>query len=90
MFCLKDLEPLRHHKSVALTTRNYILTLCISWYHDFFPGKYLLLRDPNKPVMRLYDIPDNSFESDDSESDSGEEDGEDSEDEETGNDSQKE
>ena len=26
-------------------------------------GKYLIVKDPNKPVIRLYDIPDNTFES---------------------------
>lgn len=34
-------------------------------------GKFLIVKDPNKPVIRLYDIPDNTFESDD---DSDEED----------------
>ncbi|XP_044731758.1 eukaryotic translation initiation factor 3 subunit D [Chrysoperla carnea] len=33
-------------------------------------GKYLIMKDPNKPMIRLYDIPDNTFESD-GESDSG-------------------
>ena len=28
-------------------------------------GKYLLVNDPNKPVIRLYKVPDNTFESDD-------------------------
>ncbi len=28
-------------------------------------GKYLIVKDPNKPVIRLYDIPDNTFESED-------------------------
>jgi len=28
-------------------------------------GKYLLLRDPNKQVIRLFDVPNNTFESDD-------------------------
>lgn len=33
-------------------------------------GKYLIMKDPNKPMIRLYDIPDNTFESDgESESD---------------------
>lgn len=33
-------------------------------------GKYLIMKDPNKPMIRLYDIPDNTFESDgDSDSD---------------------
>lgn len=26
-------------------------------------GKYLIMKDPNKPMIRLYDIPDNTFES---------------------------
>jgi translation initiation factor 3 subunit D len=30
-------------------------------------GKYLIMKDPNKPVIRLYDIPDNTFESEGSE-----------------------
>jgi translation initiation factor 3 subunit D len=30
-------------------------------------GKYLIMKDPNKPVIRLYDIPDNTFESSGSE-----------------------
>lgn len=29
-------------------------------------GKYLIVKDPNKPVIRLYDIPDNTFESEES------------------------
>ena len=28
-------------------------------------GKYLIVKDPNKPVIRLYNIPDNTFESED-------------------------
>ena len=34
-------------------------------------GKYLIVKDPNKSVLRLYDIPDNTF---DSEEDSNSED----------------
>ncbi|XP_055903568.1 eukaryotic translation initiation factor 3 subunit D-1 [Eupeodes corollae] len=30
-------------------------------------GKYLIMKDPNKQMIRLYDIPDNTFESDGSE-----------------------
>ncbi|XP_047143474.1 eukaryotic translation initiation factor 3 subunit D isoform X1 [Hydra vulgaris] len=40
-------------------------------------GKYLLLKDPNRGVLLLYDIPDNSFESD---SDEVEEDDDDEDD----------
>ena len=28
-------------------------------------GKFLIVKDPNKNVIRLYDIPDSTFESDD-------------------------
>ncbi|XP_046392789.1 eukaryotic translation initiation factor 3 subunit D isoform X1 [Ischnura elegans] len=34
-------------------------------------GKYLIMKDPNKPMIRLYDIPDNTF---DSENEDGDED----------------
>lgn len=30
-------------------------------------GKYLIMKDPNKPMLRLYDIPDNTFETEGSE-----------------------
>ncbi|XP_021951551.1 eukaryotic translation initiation factor 3 subunit D [Folsomia candida] len=36
-------------------------------------GKYLILRDPNKPLIHLFDIPDNTFESE--EEDTSDEDG---------------
>lgn len=32
-------------------------------------GKYLIMKDPNKPMIRLYDIPDNTFESDNEDAD---------------------
>ena len=31
-------------------------------------GKYLVLRDPNKPMIHLFDIPDNTFESEEEDS----------------------
>jgi len=36
-------------------------------------GKYLIMKDPNKPVIRIYDIPDDTFESDDDDDDDDEE-----------------
>jgi len=35
-------------------------------------GKYLIVKDPNKPMLRLYDIPDDTFDSEDSEESSDE------------------
>jgi len=40
-------------------------------------GKYLLMKDPNKPVIRLYDIPNSTFESSESEESSDEDDDDD-------------
>jgi translation initiation factor 3 subunit D len=40
-------------------------------------GKYLIMKDPNKPVIRIYDIPDDTFDSDNDDFD--EEDDEDEE-----------
>jgi translation initiation factor 3 subunit D len=37
-------------------------------------GKYLIVKDPNKPMIRLYDIPDSTFESEE-ESEDSEDDG---------------
>ncbi|XP_043064680.1 eukaryotic translation initiation factor 3 subunit D-1-like [Drosophila ficusphila] len=34
-------------------------------------GKYLIMKDPNKPIIRLYDISDNTFDSDDSDDGEG-------------------
>lgn len=43
---------------------RYIINTCL----QLPDGKYLFLKDPNKPVVRLYDIPDDSFESDEEDS----------------------
>merc|ERR1712117_217867 len=37
-------------------------------------GKYLIVKDPMKPVIRLYDIPDSTFESEDESDDEDEDD----------------
>lgn len=33
-------------------------------------GKYLIMKDPNKPMIRIYDIPNSTFESDEDDDDS--------------------
>merc|ERR1719423_264096 len=48
-------------------------------------GKYLIMKDPNKPVIRIYDIPDDTFESDDDDDDD-DDDEEDEDDAEDGDD----
>lgn len=39
-------------------------------------GKYVLVKDPNKSILRLYSVPDNTFEEDVEESQIAEEDAE--------------
>ncbi|KAK7113603.1 eukaryotic translation initiation factor 3 subunit D-like isoform X1 [Littorina saxatilis] len=46
-------------------------------------GKYLIMKDPNKPVVRIYDIPDHTFESEDDDDSSSEDDDESESDDET-------
>jgi translation initiation factor 3 subunit D len=36
-------------------------------------GKYVLIKDPNKPVLRLYAVPPNTFEDEEEEEGEGEE-----------------
>jgi translation initiation factor 3 subunit D len=86
----QQFKPKVFAQQIALDMDNSwgILRVIIDTCMKLKEGKYLLLRDPNKPVMRLYDIPDNSFESE-SDSDSGDEGG-DASDEEEGAESQKE
>merc|ERR1712168_1583309 len=86
----QQFKPRVFAQQIALDMDNAwgILRMIIDTCMKLKEGKYLLLRDPNKPIMRLYDIPDNSFESEESDSD-GDDEGEESE-EETGEDSQKE
>ncbi|XP_053392619.1 eukaryotic translation initiation factor 3 subunit D-like isoform X1 [Mercenaria mercenaria] len=45
-------------------------------------GKYLIMKDPNKPMVRIYDIPDNTFETDEDDESSEEESTEESDDDE--------
>merc|ERR1719419_2025015 len=47
-------------------------------------GKYLIMKAPNKPMIRIYDIPNNTFESeeDDDDSDESDEDSSDDDDDE--------
>jgi len=42
-------------------------------------GKYLIMKDPNKPVVRLYNIPNNSFESDEDDDETSSDDDDDDE-----------
>ena len=44
-------------------------------------GKYLIMKDPNKPVIRIYDCPSDAFEKEDESDEDSDEDSDDSEEE---------
>ncbi|KAL3900572.1 MAG: hypothetical protein SGCHY_001253, partial [Lobulomycetales sp.] len=58
-----------------------VVDLCLSRFSD---GKYVMVKDPNKSVLRIYKVPDSTFEDDDEEDaeDEEEEDEDDDDDEE--------
>merc|ERR1712019_247000 len=72
----QQFKPKEFANQIALDMDNAwgILRVIIDTCLKCPEGKYLLLRDPNKGVVRLYDIPDHTFES---EASSSEEDGDD-------------
>ena len=53
------MHPRPHHGSEGelVCLPGFVFNLC------FQDGKYLIVKDPNKPILRLYDIPDGTFES---------------------------
>merc|ERR1712243_254869 len=86
----QQFKPKVFAQQIALDMDNAwgILRVIIDTCLKLKEGKYLLLRDPNKPIMRLYDIPDNSFETEESDSGDDDDGGDDSD--ASGEDSQKE
>eukprot|EP00118_Oscarella_pearsei_P014227 m.120530 g.120530 ORF g.120530 m.120530 type:complete len:550 (+) comp37734_c0_seq8:49-1698(+) len=48
-----------------------ILRVVVDLLMKLEPNKYLVLKDPNKPVVRIYSIPQDEFESEDEEGEEG-------------------
>lgn len=69
---LQQFKPHEFATQINLSMDNAwgILRCIIDLIRKQKDGKYLIMKDPNKPMIRLYDIPDNTFDSDDSD-DSG-------------------
>ncbi|XP_071814544.1 eukaryotic translation initiation factor 3 subunit D-like [Apostichopus japonicus] len=59
-----------------------ILRCIIDKCFELKEGKFLILKDPNKPVIRIYDIPDNTFSTDDEDDDEDDDDDDNEEDDE--------
>jgi len=64
----QQFKPKEFADQIALNMDNGwgILRVIVDTCMKLPEGKYLILKDPNKGVIRLYDIPDNTFESEES------------------------
>jgi len=82
---MQQFKPVEFAQQINLNMDNCwgILRCIIDTCMKLKEGKYLILKDPNKPVIRIYDIPNNTFESDEDEDDESEDEESDDEDEET-------
>jgi len=82
---MQQFKPVEFAQQINLNLDNCwgILRCVIDTCMKLKEGKYLILKDPNKPVMRIYDIPNNTFESDEEDDDSEDDDDDDEEEEES-------
>lgn len=62
----QQFKPHEFANQINLNMENAwgILRCIIDMCMKLKEGKYLIMKDPNKPVIRLYDIPDNTFSDD--------------------------
>ena len=65
-------KPREFADQIALKLDNAwgVLRCIIDMCMKLSAGKYLILKDPNKPTILIYDIPDDSFEGSGSEDES--------------------
>ncbi|XP_071106737.1 eukaryotic translation initiation factor 3 subunit D-like [Haliotis cracherodii] len=77
----QQFKPIEFASQINLNMDNAwgILRCIIDTCMKLKEGKYLIMKDPNKPVIRIYDIPDNTFESDEDDDDDSSDDEEESE-----------
>ena len=61
----QQFKPTEFASQINLSMDNAwgVVRCIIDLVRDQKDGKYLIVKDPNKPVIRLYDIPDNTFDS---------------------------
>lgn len=81
----QQFKPSEFAQQINLNMENAwgILRCIIDVCMKMDEGKYLIMKDPNKPVIRIYDIPNNTFESDEDDDDEEEDETETSTEEET-------
>jgi len=71
---MQQFKPIEFSQQINLSMDNAwgIVRCVLDLVRSQKDGKYLIVKDPNKTLLRLYDIPDNTFESEDSDSESEE------------------
>ncbi|GIX70368.1 eukaryotic translation initiation factor 3 subunit D [Caerostris extrusa] len=69
----QQFKPKEFADQINLSMENAwgILRCIIDQCMKLKEGKYLIMKDPNKPVIRLYDIPDHTFETEDEDEEDG-------------------
>ncbi|XP_070581270.1 eukaryotic translation initiation factor 3 subunit D-like [Ptychodera flava] len=77
----QQFKPSEFASQINLNMENAwgILRCIIDICRKLEEGKYLIMKDPNKPVVRVYSIPDNTFESDEDDDNDEEDDNDDNE-----------
>jgi len=68
---LQQFKPAEFAQQMNLNMENAwgILRCILDIIKKLDDGKYLIMKDPNKQMVRIYDIPDDTFESDEDSSD---------------------
>lgn len=64
-------KPKEFANQIALNVHNMwgIIKMLVDLFMKQPEGKYVLVKDPNKPTVRIYSVPADTFEEDDSEDD---------------------
>lgn len=60
---MQQFKPQEFASQIALNMDNAwgIVRCIIDFLNKQNDGKYIIMKDPNKPIIRIYEIPDNSF-----------------------------
>lgn len=71
ILCTCQYKPIEMATSISLNLENAwgIVRCIIDKCMSLANGKYLFMKDPNKPVVRMYSLPSGTFESSEDESD---------------------
>ena len=57
-------KPREFASQIALNVNNMwgIIKMLVDLFMEQPEGKYIIMKDPNKPVVRIYSVPANAFD----------------------------